>query len=75
MPTSVINPQANAILEHVHQVIMAMLHTAEIDMTDSVAASNIDTFLTNVAGPFTQPTIQYFDLSRFGIRKYWRMYF
>ena len=48
-PTSVKNPQANAILERVHQVIMAMLHTAEIDMADSVDASDIDTFLTNVA--------------------------
>ena len=48
-PTSVRNPQANAILEQVHQVIMVMLHTAEIDMADSVDASDIDTFLTNVA--------------------------
>jgi hypothetical protein len=28
---------------------MMMLHTAEIDMVDSVDASDIDTFLTNVA--------------------------
>ncbi len=28
---------------------MAMLRTAEIDMADSVQASDIDTFLTNVA--------------------------
>ncbi len=48
-PTSVKNPQANAILERVHQVIMVMLCTAEIDMADSVDASDIDTFLTNVA--------------------------
>ncbi len=48
-PTSVKNPQANAMLERVHQFIMAMLHTAEIDMADSVDASDIDTFLTNVA--------------------------
>ena len=48
-PTSVKNPQVNAILEHVHQVVMVMLHTAEIDMADLVAASDIDTFLTNVA--------------------------
>ena len=34
-PTSVKNPQANAILEQVHQVIMTMLHTAEIDMAIS----------------------------------------
>ena len=48
-PTSVKNPQANAILERVHQVIMAMLCTSELDMAPSVDASDIDTFLTNVA--------------------------
>ena len=31
-PTSVKNPQANAILERVHQVISTMLRTAELDM-------------------------------------------
>ena len=35
-------------LERVHQVIMVMLRTAEIDMADSVDASDIDMFLTNV---------------------------
>jgi hypothetical protein len=48
-PTGVKNPQANAILEQVHQVIMTMLRTAEIDMATSVAPSDIATFLTNVA--------------------------
>jgi hypothetical protein len=48
-PTSIKNPQANAILERVHQVVMTMLRTAEIDMADSVAPSDIDTFLTNAA--------------------------
>jgi hypothetical protein len=48
-PTSVKNPQANAILERVHQVIMTMLRTAEIDMADTVAPSDIDTFLTNAS--------------------------
>ena len=47
-PTCVKTPQANAILERVHQVIMVMLLTAEIDMANSVDASDIDTFLTNV---------------------------
>jgi hypothetical protein len=46
--TSVKNPQVNAILQWVHQVIMAMLHTSELDMTASVDANDIDTFLTNV---------------------------
>ena len=48
-PTSVRNPQANAILERVHQTIMAMLRTAEIDMTDTVSESDIADFLTNAA--------------------------
>jgi hypothetical protein len=48
-PTSVKNPQANAILEQVHQVIMKMLYTAEIDMANSVAHSDIATFLTGAA--------------------------
>jgi hypothetical protein len=48
-PTSVKNPQANAILERVHQVLMMMLRTAEIDMATSVKPSDIDEFLTNAA--------------------------
>jgi len=36
-PTSIGNPQANAILERVHQVLMAMIRTSELDMADSVA--------------------------------------
>jgi hypothetical protein len=48
-PTSVKNPQANAILERVHQMISSMLHTAEIDMATSVEPSDIDAFITNAA--------------------------
>ena len=47
--TSVKNPQANAILERVHQVISSMLRTAEIDMATSVEPSDIDAFITNAA--------------------------
>jgi hypothetical protein len=47
--TSVKNPQANAILERVHQVIMTMLLTAKI-MANSVAPSDIAMLLTNSAG-------------------------
>eukprot|EP00804_Cyclotella_cryptica_P027899 CCRYP_003794-RA/>CCRYP_003794-RA protein AED:0.46 eAED:0.46 QI:0/0/0/1/0/0/2/0/141 len=36
-PTSVRSPQANAILERVHQTIMAMLHTADLDMADTIS--------------------------------------
>ena len=45
-PTSVKNPQANAILERLHQVITAMLRTTELDMADTVATSDINAFLT-----------------------------
>ena len=48
-PTSIKNPQANAILERVHQVIMTMLRTAKIDMAEMVTPSDIDTFRTNVS--------------------------
>ena len=48
-PTSVKNPQANAILERVHQVLMTMLRTAELDMAATVTPSDIDTFLTNAS--------------------------
>ena len=46
-PTSVKNPQANAILERVHQTITGMLRTAEIIMADTVSESDIADFLTN----------------------------
>ena len=58
-PTSVKNPQANAILEWVHQVITTMLWTTELDMADTVATSDIDVFLTDAAWAFALPTIQY----------------
>ena len=48
-PNSVKNPQANAILWHVHQTIMGMLHTAEINIADTVRKSDIADFLTNAA--------------------------
>ena len=48
-PTTIKNPQANAILERIHHVVMTMIRTAEIDMADSVAPSDIDTILTNVS--------------------------
>ena len=48
-PTSIKNPQANAILEQIHQAVMAMVRTSEIDMADSVAPSDIDAVLTNAS--------------------------
>jgi hypothetical protein len=48
-PTSIKNPQANAILERIHQVLMTMVCTSEIGMSDSVPPRDIDTILTNVS--------------------------
>jgi hypothetical protein len=42
------NPQANAILERVHQVL-GQICTAEIDMAKSDTPNNSDVFLDNAA--------------------------
>jgi hypothetical protein len=47
--TPVKNLQANGILERVHQVLGQMLHTAEIDMADSVTPNDDNVFLDNTA--------------------------
>jgi hypothetical protein len=47
--SSVKNPQANAILERIHAVVMNMPHTAEIDMGNSVKPSDINVFLSDAA--------------------------
>jgi hypothetical protein len=51
-PTSIKNPQANAILEHIHDVVTNLLHTSELDMAELVKASDIDVFLSDVAWAF-----------------------
>jgi hypothetical protein len=48
-PASVKNPQANAILEPIHGVPGNMLCTSELDMAESVKASDIDVFLSDAA--------------------------
>jgi transposase InsO family protein len=48
-PTSVKNPQTNAIVEKVHHVVTTMLCTAELDMANTVETSDIDVFLTDAA--------------------------
>jgi hypothetical protein len=48
-PTTIKNPQVNAILEHMHQVLGKMLRTAEIDMADSVAPDDVNVFLKHAA--------------------------
>ncbi len=41
------NPQANGILERVHQVLGQMLRTAELDMANSITPNDVDVFLDN----------------------------
>ncbi len=48
-PTSVENPQANAILEHIHAIIGNMLRTSKLDMAETVKPSDIDVFLSDAA--------------------------
>jgi hypothetical protein len=48
-PATVKNPRANGILEHVHQALGQMLHTAELDMADSVTPNDVNVFLDNTA--------------------------
>ncbi len=48
-PTSVKNPQANAILERIHGVLGNILRTSDLDMAESVKASDIDVFLSDAA--------------------------
>jgi hypothetical protein len=47
--TSIKNPQAYAILERMHAVFTNMLCTAELDMAESVNASDINIFLADAA--------------------------
>ena len=55
--TSIKNPQANTILERIHQVLMTMIQTSEIDMSDSVAPSDIDAVLTNASWAILNPGV------------------
>ncbi len=48
-PTTIKNPQANAICECIHQVLGSMMPTSELDMADSVELADIDTFIDNAA--------------------------
>jgi hypothetical protein len=45
-PTSVKNPQANAVLERIHAVVTNMVCTSELDMAELVKARDIDIFLS-----------------------------
>ncbi len=48
-PTSVKNPHANAILEHIHAVLGNMLRTSKLNMAKTVKASDIHAFLLDAA--------------------------
>jgi hypothetical protein len=48
-PTTVKNPQANAILERLHQVLAQMLRTAELNMAKTVTPNDVNVFLDTAA--------------------------
>jgi len=48
-PTTIKNPQANAICERIHRVLGTMMRTSKIDMAESVEPADIDTFIDNAA--------------------------
>ena len=48
-PTPIKNPQANAVLERVHQVIANMLRTSSLDMAETVDPDAVSDFLDNAA--------------------------
>jgi hypothetical protein len=48
-PTTIKNPQANAILERLHQVLAQMLHTSELDVAKTIIPDEVDVFLDNTA--------------------------
>ncbi len=48
-PTTIKNPQANAILECLHQVLAQMLCIAELNMAKTVTPNDVNVFLDNMA--------------------------
>ena len=48
-PTTVKNSQLNAILERVHDVIVNMLRTSELDMSDSVSDKYVSLFIADAS--------------------------
>jgi len=48
-PTTIKTPQANAICEHIHQVLGTRMRTSEIDMANSVEPADIDKLIDNAA--------------------------
>ncbi len=58
-PTTIKNPQANAILECLHQVLGQMLRTSELDMAKTIPPDDLDDFLDNAAWAIGLPIIQF----------------
>jgi hypothetical protein len=58
-PTNVKNPQANATLEHIHTVLGNMLRTSELNMAETVKASDMDVLFSDTtwAIPSTYHTV------------------
>jgi hypothetical protein len=48
-PTTIKNPQANAIFERLHQFLAQMLCTSKLDMAETITPDDIDVFLDNAA--------------------------
>jgi hypothetical protein len=48
-PTTIKNPQANAILERLHQVLTQMLRTSKLNMAKTITPDDVDVFLENAA--------------------------
>ena len=48
-PTTIKNPQANAILERQHAVIANMMRTSNLDMQDTITEDDVDDFVVNTA--------------------------
>jgi hypothetical protein len=48
-PTTIKNPQTNAILERLHQVLGQMLCTSELDMAKTITPDDVNVFLDNAA--------------------------
>ncbi len=46
-PTMIKNPQANSVLEHVHQDFGNMLHISELVMDNLLNTESVSNFLTN----------------------------
>ncbi len=46
-PNTIKNPQANVILEHVHQILAQILCMAELNMAESVTPNDVNVFLHN----------------------------